>query len=48
MQKELERLRAKMVELMRGFSTMKGGLVHIISDFLELRCTVGRHEAEKN
>ena len=29
MQEELERLKAKMVELTRGFSTMKGDLVHI-------------------
>ena len=35
MQKELEHLRAKMVELTRGFSTIKKGLVHF-SDVLEL------------
>ena len=35
MQKELERLRAKTVELTRGFSTIKKGLVHT-SDFLEV------------
>ena len=45
MQEELERLRAKIVELTKGFSTMKEGLVHI-SDFLEVRSTVGRHETE--
>ena len=45
MQEELERLRAKMVELTRGFSTMKEeGLVHI-SDFLEVRSMIGRYEA---
>ena len=40
MQEELERFKKKMVELTRGFSTMKKGLVHI-SDFLELRSMVG-------
>ena len=45
MQEELERLRGGMVELTRGFSTIKEGLVHT-SDFLEGRRTVGRHEAE--
>ena len=45
MQEELERLTAQTVKLTRGFSTMREGLVHI-SDFLELRSTVGRHEAE--
>ena len=45
MQEELERLRANVVELTRGFSTMKEGLVHK-SDFLELRSMVGRYEAE--
>ena len=35
MQKYLERLRAKTVELTRGFSTIKKGLVHT-SDFLEV------------
>ena len=28
MQEELEHLRAEFVERMRGFSTIKGGLVH--------------------
>ena len=45
MQEELERLRKKMVELTKGFSTIKEGLMHF-SDFLELRSTVGRYEAE--
>ena len=45
MQEELECLRAKMVELTRGFNTIKEGLVHF-SDFLELRSMVGRDEAE--
>ena len=45
MQEELERLKAKMMELTRGFSTVREGLVHF-SDFLELRGMVGRHEAE--
>ena len=45
MQDELERIRKTMVELTRGFSIMKEGLVHF-SDFLELQSTVGRHEAE--
>ena len=45
MQEELECLRAKMVELTRGFSSIKEGLVNF-SDFLELRGMVGRHEAE--
>ena len=45
MQEELERLRAKMVELTQGFRTIKEGLVHF-SDFLELKCMVGRHEAK--
>ena len=45
MQEELERLKAKMVELTRGFSTITEGLVHT-SDFLEVRSTVGRHEAK--
>ena len=45
MQEELERLRERMVELMRGLSAIKEGLGNF-SDFLELRGTVGRHEAE--
>ena len=45
MQEELERLRARVVELTRGPSTIKEGLVNF-SDFLELRGLVGRHEAE--
>ena len=44
MQEELECLKDKLVELTRGFSTMKKGLVYI-SDFLELRNMIGRHEA---
>ena len=45
MQEELERLKANMVELTRGISTIKEDLAHI-SDFLELRSTAGRYEAE--
>ena len=45
MREELERLKAKMVELTRGSSTVKEGEVNF-SDFLELREMVGRHEAE--
>ena len=45
MQEKLEHLRAEFVERMRGFSTIKEGLVHT-SDFLQVRSTVGRHEAE--
>ena len=45
MQEELERLRARVVELMREFGVMKEDLVHIF-DFLELRSMVGRHEPE--
>ena len=45
MQEELERLRARTVELTRGISIIKEGLVNL-SDFLELRGTVGRLEAE--
>ena len=45
MQEELERLKAKMVKLTRGFGTIRKGLVHF-SDFLELRGVVGRHEVE--
>ena len=45
MQEELERLNAKMVELTRGFSTIKEGLVHT-SYFLEVIRAVGRHGAE--
>ena len=41
MQEELERLRARTVELTRGLSIIKEGLVGF-SDFLELRGTVGR------
>ena len=43
MQEELERLRARMVELTRGFSTVQEDL-EIFSDFLELRGMVGRHK----
>ena len=47
MQEELEHLKKKMVELTRGISTIKEGLVHFSdSDFLDLRSTVGRHEAK--
>ena len=45
MQGELERLRARLVELTRGFSTVQEGLV-TFSEFLELRGTVVRHEAK--
>ena len=46
-QEELERLKDKMVDLTRGISTIKEGLVNFSdSDFLELRSTVGRHEAK--
>ena len=45
MREELERLKAKMVELTRGFNTVKKGLVNF-SEFLELRGIVGRHEAQ--
>ena len=45
MKEELERLRARMVELTRGLSIAKEGLV-FFSDFLELRGTVGRLEAD--
>ena len=45
MREELERFKAKMVELTRGLSSVREGLVNF-SDFLELRGMVGRHEAE--
>ena len=45
MQEELERLRARTVELTRGLSIIKEDLVNV-SDILELRGTVGRLEAE--
>ena len=45
MQKELGRLRAKMMELARGFSTMNEYLVYI-SDFLRVRSTIDQHKAE--
>ena len=45
MQEELERLRARMVELTRGLSSVREGQVNF-SDFLELRGAVGRHEAK--
>ena len=45
MKEKLERLRAKIMELTRGFCALKEGLMHI-SDFLELRRMVGRHGAE--
>ena len=46
-QEELERLRARILdlELMRGLGTIKEGLPNF-SDFLELRLTVGRLQAE--
>ena len=45
MQEELERLRARTSELTRGLSSEREGLVNL-SDFLELRGTVGRLEAD--
>ena len=45
MQQEVERLRTRTVELTRGLSIIKEGLVNF-SNFLELRGTVGRLEAE--
>ena len=45
MQEELERLRARMVELTRGLSTVKEGLMNF-SDFLELRGMGGRLKAK--
>ena len=45
MQEELECLRARKVELTRGLSIIKKGLGNF-SDFLDLRGTVGRLEAE--
>ena len=45
MLEELEGLRARTVELARGLSIIKEGLVNF-SDFLELRGTGGRLEAE--
>ena len=45
MQEELERLRARTMELTRGLSSAREGQV-ILSDFLELRGTVGRFQAE--
>ena len=41
MQEELERLRARKMELMRGLSSAREGQVNF-SDFLALRGTVGR------
>ena len=41
MQEELERLRARTIELTRGLSSVREGQVNF-SDFLELRGTVGR------
>ena len=47
MREELECLEEEMVELTRGISTVKVGLVNFSdSDFLELQRTVGRQEAE--
>ena len=45
MQEELERLRAMRTELTRGLSSEREGRVNL-SDFLELRGTVGRLQAE--
>ena len=45
MQEELERLRARTIELTRGLSSVREGQV-IFSDFLELRGTVVRLHAE--
>ena len=45
MQEELERLRARTTELTRGLSSEREGRVNL-SDFLELRGTVGRLQAE--
>ena len=45
MQEELERLRAKTTELTRGLSSAREGQVNV-SDFLELRGTVGRLQPE--
>ena len=45
MQEELERPRVRTVELARGLSIIKEGLVNF-SDFPELRGTVGRFQAE--
>ena len=44
-QKEMERLRARTVELTRGLSSEREGRVNLY-DFLELRGTVGRLQAE--
>ena len=45
MQEDLERLRARTSELTRGLSSEREGLVNL-SDFLELRGTVGRLQAD--
>ena len=45
MQEKLERLRARTTELTRGLSSEREGQVNL-SDFLELRGTVGRLQAE--
>ena len=45
MQEELERLRARTMELTRGLSSAREGQVNL-SDFLELRGTVGRLQAD--
>ena len=45
MQENLKRLRTRTVELARGFSIIKEGLVNFF-DFLELRGAVGRLQAE--
>ena len=44
-QEEMERLRARTVDLTRGLSSEREGRVNL-SDFLELRGTVGRLQAE--
>ena len=45
MQDELERLRARTMELTRGLSSVREGQVNF-SDFLELRGTIGRLQVE--
>ena len=45
MQEDLERLRARAMELTRGLSSVREGQVNLY-DFLELRGTVGRFQAE--
>ena len=45
MQEELERLRARTMEITRGLSSAREGQVNV-SDFLELRGVVGRLQVE--